>query len=454
MIAWTPEYPSSLSNGVGRPASRAGGNWKVLLGTNCLVRLSSSQVQVQVGQPQSSPIFRSPPRYKYALNLLTRRAKVQDNSTLGRILPHTEAKHDILRYHLGAWFPILGSGFDRIQYIDGFSGPGQYLGGEPGSPMLALNTVASHPYFPKFAQAGKQMDFLFVERDASFYASLRSRVQAREWPDVFKIDVQPGEFELILNEILEQVGRARRQIPPTLLFVDPFGSSGFSMNLLARLGSYERIDMLINFNYLDLNRWLPDASKHTTVDSLYGSSRWRRALDLEGDERKYFLIKEYGQALLEAGWRSTNFEMINNNNQTQYYLFFGARHPRGMEVMKQAMRSVSPDGLFRYSDRTDPNQPMLMGMGMDEVYAQELADYLFTKYQGEEVNKTSITEDDVAWHPRWINKDLTAALRLLENSNPPRIRDVRNADSRRRQKNSFPDGCIIRFAEYYSTPLF
>ena len=378
---------------------------------------------------------------------------MQDNSNLGSILPHTEAKHDILKHHLGAWFPILGRSFDRIQYIDGFSGPGQYLGGEPGSPILALNTVERHWYFAEFAQAGKQMDFLFVERAPSFYESLRSRIQASQCPSAFNIEIRHGEFEPIINDSLNQIDKARRRISPTLLFVDPFGSSGFSMNLLARLGSHERIDMLINFNYLDLNRWLPDTSKHTTVNDLYGSSRWRPALRLEGEERRNFLIGEYGQALLEAGWRSTNFEMINNNNQTQYYLFFGARHPRGMEVMKQAMRSVSPDGLFRYSDRTDPSQPILIGMGMDEEYARELADHLFGKYRGEEVSKEEIVDNNIAWHPRWVDKDLTEALRILERSNPSRIKNVRNGDGRRRQANSFPPGCIITFTDYFTSPL-
>ena len=159
------------------------------------------------------------------------------------------------------------------------------------------------------------------------------------------------------------------------------------MNLLARLGNYERIDMLINFNYLDLNHWLTDQTKHVTVDNLYGSARWRPALKLDRDRRKNFLIGEYGKALLEAGWRNTNFEMINNNNQTQYYLFFGAKHPRGMEVMKNAMRSVSTDGLFRYSDRTEPNQPILFGMGMDAEYAREIGAHLFEKYRGQEINR-------------------------------------------------------------------
>ena len=71
---------------------------------------------------------------------------MQDRVTLPPIQPHTQAKHDILRHHMGAWFPILGrSSSGPLQYIDGFAGPGEYEGGEPGSPKIALQLLQTHP---------------------------------------------------------------------------------------------------------------------------------------------------------------------------------------------------------------------------------------------------------------------------------------------------------------------
>lgn len=373
---------------------------------------------------------------------------MQGDLTLGPIQPHTEAKHDILKYHLGAWFPILGRSSDRLQYIDGFAGPGEYEGGEPGSPILGLRVVADHIYITDFVRARKRFDFLFVEREQSFADSLRARVFETAWPETFNIDVRNGEFEIVFRDLLDRLESSRTAMPPTLLFIDPFGSAGFPMELLTRLGNYRRIDILINFNYVDLVRWLlPDPTKHITLDRLYGDQRWRSALQMEGDERKEFLIQEYGRALREANWRGTNFEMINSQNQTQYYLFFGTRSSRGMQVIKGAMRSVSPDGLFRYRDRTDPAQQRFMGMGREDEYPKEIADYLVNKYHGLVVAKDTITEEDVAWHPVWIERDLTAALKLLEHSASPQITDVRNSDGRPRRRNSYRPGCLITFAQ-------
>ena len=61
--------------------------------------------------------------------------------TIWPIEPHTAAKHQILRKYLDAWLPILGTYNNRMLYIDGFAGPGEYTGGEPGSPIIALEAA-------------------------------------------------------------------------------------------------------------------------------------------------------------------------------------------------------------------------------------------------------------------------------------------------------------------------
>jgi hypothetical protein len=138
--------------------------------------------------------------------------------------------------------------------------------------------------------------------------------------------------------------------------------------------------------------------------------------------------------------------MVNRQNQTQYFLFFATRDPKGLEVIKGAMRRVSPDGLFRYTDRTDPSQLRLMGMDMDQAYAEDIAAFLTVNCSGDEVATDDLMEDLVAWHPVWLLKDLRAGLKLLENSIPSKIIEVRNGNGRPRRKGSFPQGSIIKFA--------
>ncbi len=62
---------------------------------------------------------------------------------LWELEPHTLGKHRVLRAYLDAWFPILSSWRKRILFIDGFAGPGEYKGGEEGSPQIASPLLRS-----------------------------------------------------------------------------------------------------------------------------------------------------------------------------------------------------------------------------------------------------------------------------------------------------------------------
>jgi three-Cys-motif partner protein len=73
---------------------------------------------------------------------------------------HTPGKHLVLRGYLDAWFPILGMTQERILFIDGFAGPGEYTGGEAGSPIIALRTLKEHTARGRFKA---RIVFLFVE---------------------------------------------------------------------------------------------------------------------------------------------------------------------------------------------------------------------------------------------------------------------------------------------------
>ena len=353
------------------------------------------------------------------------------SSTLPPIQPHTIAKHHILNYHLQEWFPILGRTHKRLRYIDGFAGPGEYESGDLGSPILALETVRSHRDFERFSREGGEMEFLFVEKDPDFHRSLKSKVDSDSWPTNFNIDIRSGEFETTLTTVLDDASRMGQGIPPTLLFVDPFGSAGFPMSLFQRLSGYSRVDALINLNHAEFVRWiLPDPLKHITADRLYGGSRWRPALTLNGRQQGQFLVDEYENALRDNGWITTSFEMVNKLNQPAYHLVFGTASTRGLEAMKRAMRNASQTGEFRYSDRIDSAQPVLLGLDMAEQFRREIADLLFFKYEGKEIGFDQLMEDEINRHRWWLEPDLRAALEIwsMETTREYRTSAIRMAE--------------------------
>ena len=99
-----------------------------------------------------------------------------EQPTLWQAEPHTLAKHGILKSYLDAWTAILSRATrsPELLFVDAFAGPGEYSNGEPGSPIVALNSVLNHT-----GNLPKPVRFLFIENRIDRYEHLCARL-ARE----------------------------------------------------------------------------------------------------------------------------------------------------------------------------------------------------------------------------------------------------------------------------------
>src|SRR6266699_5439259 len=100
-------------------------------------------------------------------------------TTLWAMDDHTRAKHEILRRYLEGWLPIMTSYNGRIIYLDGFAGPGEYDKGEPGSPLIAIDTFLNHTYSPIRT---KEVQFFFIEQDPPRYKHLKQLLARKVLP--------------------------------------------------------------------------------------------------------------------------------------------------------------------------------------------------------------------------------------------------------------------------------
>src|SRR5579863_9793553 len=87
--------------------------------------------------------------------------------TVWNLEPHTAKKHEILRRYFEAWLPILSQTNPRLLYIDAFAGPGEYLGGEDGSPVVVLKAARDH-----VIEFTSELVCLFVESEEARYHHL------------------------------------------------------------------------------------------------------------------------------------------------------------------------------------------------------------------------------------------------------------------------------------------
>jgi len=260
--------------------------------------------------------------------------------TIWELLPHTAAKHTILRTYLDAWFPIMSSWNGRIVYLDGFAGPGRYEGGEPGSPIIALESAKTHK-----AKLSKEICFFFVEERKDRADNLEAEVKKLGCPESFKTEVRCGEFAPTLTAELDELAKEGLKIAPTFALVDPFGFAGIPYGLIKRLLENPSCELFISFMVDAFNRWLnhPAAEVRANISEAFGSDEPFEVLKRPGN-RVETLTEIYREGLRKIARFVRSFELRDKNGRVVYHLFFASNKAKGHEKMKEAMWKVAPQG--------------------------------------------------------------------------------------------------------------
>jgi len=190
--------------------------------------------------------------------------------TQWKIDPHTRAKHAILESYLGAWFAILGSTHSRVIYVDGFCGPGRYLDGEAGSPLIALHSASQHR-----ERLRGEIIFLFTDEKPDRIAHLETELQGFNLPDNFKPWPRVGRFDAIFDPILNRLEADGDVLAPSFVFIDPFGFSGIPFKLVQRILQNPRCEVFITFMVNAVQRFLdhPNEVIRNQIEELFGTPR-------------------------------------------------------------------------------------------------------------------------------------------------------------------------------------
>jgi three-Cys-motif partner protein len=204
------------------------------------------------------------------------------------LVPHTAAKLGLLGAYLAPWFAILSNGgFPRVVYIDGFAGPGRYSGGEDGSPIVALKALAAHGQ-----RLQSTFEFHFVERDRRTFEELHTNIATLEAQGLISSGTSITVYQTTFEDAYDQAIAPRlAQLAgaPAFALVDPFGWTGIPMRIMADLMKRPSTELLLNFMFEEINRFLSHRDQPENLDALFGCQEWRSADHRSGHARKSFL---------------------------------------------------------------------------------------------------------------------------------------------------------------------
>jgi three-Cys-motif partner protein len=356
--------------------------------------------------------------------------------TIWPIEEHTKAKHEILRRYLGAWFPILGLKIPRILYIDGFCGPGRYKGGEPGSPVIALTQAMSLSQY----LANTEVNFLFIDERCDRIDYLNSEIAQVHLPTNFHVFTENNQFDKSLTGILDKLADEGLRLAPTFVFIDPFGWKGIPFDIVCRLLVNPRTEVFVNVMVDSINRFVehPNPVDRQHIRDLFGVSEEGIEKALHSSDRIGALRQLYQEQLQNCARFVRYFEMRDSRNKVIYYLFFASNHPLGHVKMKEAFWRVDQQSGYKFSDCTDPNQPVLFEIDPSE----DLAKSLNLHYSG----KVVFAEEVITFvenESPYIAKHARSALQILERKSIIKVEQNKRGGSRRTR--GFPKGVIIHF---------
>ena len=367
-----------------------------------------------------------------------------EDSCLWECELRTKAKLEILNYYLGAWFGILAQqGFKHVYYIDGFCGPGEYLGGEEGSPVIAARLASSTAQsFQDF-----RATLIFIDNDKNKLEHLKALDTIKNQHPNVTIDIKEGEFADEIVNIIE----ALRENPksPTFSFIDPFGFGHSPLNKLKLLMHNQSSEIFVNFMCGFMNRFKEHENEDITakIKDMVGEDDLDKIIASKEPIDNFCIAFENN--LKSVGRFTLKFMMRDEKNIRDNAFFFCGRKPKGFEKIKQTMWKIDPEHGNSFSAHREITRDKLQS-NLFEIGAQthHLSKMLIDNFHGqqnvsvEEIFRWVIEETDtfLSSHAR------TELEALLEKGLITSITDP-SGSTRKRRKNDWPKRLLLSFAE-------
>ncbi|MEP7234282.1 MAG: three-Cys-motif partner protein TcmP [Ignavibacteriota bacterium] len=321
----------------------------------------------------------------------------------------------------------------KIAYIDLFAGPGKYNDGSLSTPLLVVEHALKDREIKEslvclFNDANKN-NILTLERNLSSLPNIES---LKYKPDFQNETIQTGKLFENMNII------------PTLLFADPWGYSGLSLELLGSVLQQWGCECIFFFNYKRINAALTNPSVKEKMDAIFGverANKLRLVLSpLSPPEREKKIIEEMQNALIANGANHVlayPFKRGSGKGVT-HHIIFATKSKRGYTIMKEIMSKLGTEVTDGFSLlEHDPSKQI--GLVFEDPI-EKLATELLKEFSGETINTIGVFNKHNVGKP-YLLRNYKKALMLLEKksivSTKPSIDE--------RPPNTFGDNVIITF---------
>jgi three-Cys-motif partner protein len=354
-------------------------------------------------------------------------------------------KARIVEKYFWAWAKVIiskvkgSSSVQKIAYVDLFAGAGRYKDGSKSTPVKVLETAIADP------DMRNMLVSIFNDADVENVNSLQQAIDSIPGIENLKYRPQISKYEV--GEDIVKTFQSMKLVP-TLLFVDPWGYKGLSLQLVNSVVKDWGCDCIFFFNYNRINMGLNNDAVKEHINALFGQVRADQLRELlktlTPQERELTVVEYICEALKEMGGKYVlpfrfRHEM---GNRTSHHLIFVSKHPKGYEIMKEIMAKESSEQTqgvpsFEYNPAT-LQQPLLFELTRP---LDQLESMLLDNFSGKTMTMAEIYDQHHLGKP-YIKKNYKTALSNLESQGKV---TVHSPEDKKRRKGTFADDLKVTF---------
>ena len=330
-------------------------------------------------------------------------------------LPASKIKSDIVSSYFRQWAKIIGKYAKKIGYIDLFCGPGKYEDGSDSTPLLILKSAIADE---KLKQS---LVTIFNDKKSENIEILRAEISGLDGISQLKFPPYLDE-KIVGSDIVEEMKKV--ELIPSLIFIDPWGYKGLSLELIASVIKDWGCDCIFFFNYNRINAALTNPYMENHVNSIFGETAANELREkvkgLSPSKREELILATFMNLLRSIkGQYSIRYKFYQEEGtKTSHFLILVTKNPLGYHLMKEIMANKCSDDhgipTFEFNPLKQ-NLPTYNTLFGDLI--GPMADFcndLVTAYKGRTLTVEELYQDHNVGKPYIKSNYKTALLKLEE----------------------------------------
>lgn len=248
----------------------------------------------------------------------------------------TYVKHFFLERYLETLAFHIGYFRREFVYVDCFAGPWRANDEELGDTSIRIALDRLNYVREALAQQGKRPSIraIFIEKDPDSFATLQRALD--QYRAAIETSAYQGTFEDNIGNILRDIGKAF-----AFFFIDPKGWTGFAMDNIRPVLQHEPGEVMVNFMYDFVNRFLnyADPENESSLDHFFGTAQWRDIRNQKNREAES--IRLYTEQLRNVGGYdyATSTRILKPlQNRAYFHLAYATRNAKGIIEFREVER--------------------------------------------------------------------------------------------------------------------